>query len=76
MGYICNNFCTKPKEIVIPKRIERSATDILQALASTVNRDPTAPHYKYHDDPYLIPASNIGKRTFAMAQEAGMQKWI
>lgn len=71
LGYTSNNFCTKPKEIVIPKRIPRGPTDILQALASTVKIDPTAPHYKYHDDPYLIPMSNIGKRTFAMAQEAG-----
>ncbi|XP_017488818.1 PREDICTED: protein PTCD3 homolog, mitochondrial, partial [Rhagoletis zephyria] len=57
--------------IEIPNRIQRSPTDILKALASTVGRDPTAAHYKYHDDPYLIPMSNVGKRTFAMAQEAG-----
>lgn len=68
---LVNHFCTAPKEIVIPKRIPRGPTDILQALEATVGRDPTAPHYKYHDDPYLIPMSNIGKRTFAMAQEAG-----
>lgn len=66
------------EKIVVPKRIPRGPTDILQALASTVKRDPTAPHYKYHDDPYLIPMSNIGKRTFAMAQEAGRKAahWI
>lgn len=65
-------------KIIIPKRIPRSPTDILQALASTIKTDPTAPHYKYHDDPYLIPMSNIGKRTFAMAQEAGRKAahWI
>lgn len=64
--------------IVIPKRIERSSTDILYALAATVGRDPTAPHYKYHDDPYLIPTTNINKRAFAMAQESGRKaaKWI
>ena len=33
-------------EIVIPQRVERSPTDILDALASTVSRDYTAPHYK------------------------------
>uniref|UniRef100_W8AZV6 Small ribosomal subunit protein mS39 n=1 Tax=Ceratitis capitata TaxID=7213 RepID=W8AZV6_CERCA len=59
------------ERIEIPNRIQRSPTDILNALASTVGRDPTAPHYKYHDDPYLIPMSNVGKRTFAMSQEAG-----
>lgn len=65
-------------KIEIPKRIPRSSTDILNALASTVGHDPTAAHYKYHDDPFLIPMSNIGKRTFAMAQEAGRKaaKWI
>ncbi|XP_075165781.1 small ribosomal subunit protein mS39 [Haematobia irritans] len=66
------------EEIVIPNRIQRSPTAILEALSSTVGRDPTAPHYKFHDDPFLIPTSNVSKRTFAMAQEAGRKaaKWI
>ncbi|XP_023294074.2 protein PTCD3 homolog, mitochondrial [Lucilia cuprina] len=66
------------EKIVIPNRIHRSPTDILQALSATVGRDPTAPHYKYHDDPFLIPTSNVAKRTFAMAQESGRKaaKWI
>lgn len=66
------------EEIVIPNRIKRSPTDILKALSQTVGFDPTAPHYKYHDDPYLIPMSNISKRTYAMAQESGRKsaKWI
>lgn len=66
------------EEIVVPKRIPRSPTDILNALSATVGRDPTAAHYKYHDDPFLIPASNIGKRSFAMAQESGRKaaRWI
>lgn len=65
-------------EIVIPKRIPRSPTDILRALASTVKQDYTAAHYKYHDDPYLIPTSNTAKRAYAMAQEAGRKAayWI
>lgn len=43
-----------------------------------MNRDPTAPHYKYHDDPFLIPASNYAKRSFALAQESGRKaaRWI
>nr|XP_037281139.1 protein PTCD3 homolog, mitochondrial-like [Rhipicephalus microplus] len=57
--------------IVIPKRIPRGPTDILKALASTVQKDFTAPHYKYHDDPFFIPASNVAKRTFALAKESG-----
>ncbi|XP_013102419.2 small ribosomal subunit protein mS39 [Stomoxys calcitrans] len=66
------------EEIVIPNRIQRSSTDILVALSATVGRDPTAPHYKFHDDPFLIPTSNVSKRTFAMAQESGRKaaKWI
>ena len=35
--------------IKIPKRIERSSTSVLEALGSTVGRDPTAFHYKYMD---------------------------
>lgn len=69
---------TAEEKIEIPKRIQRGPTDILRALESTIQRDPTAAHYKYHDDPYLIPMSNIGKRTFAMAQEAGRKAahWV
>lgn len=72
-------FSTTPDEkIEIPKRIPRGPTDILRALESTVGRDPTAAHYKYHDDPYLIPFSSNGKRIFAMSQEAGRKAahWI
>uniref|UniRef100_A0A182QET3 Small ribosomal subunit protein mS39 n=1 Tax=Anopheles farauti TaxID=69004 RepID=A0A182QET3_9DIPT len=66
------------ESIVIPTRIERGPTDILMALSATVGFDPTAPHYKYHDDPYLIPTSNANKKTFALAQEAGRKAahWI
>ncbi|XP_055921889.1 protein PTCD3 homolog, mitochondrial [Eupeodes corollae] len=66
------------EHIEIPNRIPRSSTDILLALSSTVKPDPTAAHFKFHDDPYLIPMSNVTKRTFAMAQEAGRKaaKWI
>jgi pentatricopeptide repeat domain-containing protein 3 len=66
------------EKIIIPKRIHRKPTDILNALSKTVGQDPTAAHYKFHDDPYLIPMSNMSKRTYAMAQEAGRKaaKWI
>lgn len=64
--------------IQIPNRIQRSPTDLLQALAGTVGRDSTAPHYKYHDDPFLIPMSNAAKRTYAMSKESGRKaaQWI
>lgn len=66
------------EKIEIPVRIPRGPTDILRALESTVSRDPTAAHYKYHDDPFLIPTSNSGKRTFALAQESGRKAahWV
>ncbi|XP_046430960.1 protein PTCD3 homolog, mitochondrial [Neodiprion fabricii] len=66
------------QSIEIPKRIERGPTDILRALASTVGKDPTAPHFKYHDDPYFIPTSNRAKRTYALSREAGRRAamWI
>lgn len=50
----------------------------MRALSQTVGQDPTAAHFKYHDDPFLIPTSNVGKRTFAMALESGRKsaKWI
>lgn len=79
--YSCRRFASSSaenEEIVIPNRIHRSPTDILKALSQTVGVDPTAAHYKYHDDPFLIPMSNMGKRTFALAQESGRKsaKWI
>ena len=73
--------------IEIPQRVERSPTDILEALASTVSRDYTAPDYKaspiilfprclifffqFHDDPWLAPYKTSSKRDYALAKEAG-----
>ncbi|KAK9871049.1 hypothetical protein WA026_010007 [Henosepilachna vigintioctopunctata] len=69
---------SKSEEIIIPRKIPRGPTDILRALESTISRDPTAAHYKYHDDPYLTPKSNLSKRSLAMAQEAGKKAahWV
>lgn len=66
------------KDIQIPSYIARDKTDILRALSTTVSTDHTAAHFKYQDDPYLIPTSNINKRIFALAQESGRKaaKWI
>lgn len=51
---------------------------LIQALASTIRRDPTAPHFKFHDDPYLTPVSNAAKRSFALSQESGRKAamWV
>ncbi|GAB6024532.1 hypothetical protein CHUAL_009685 [Chamberlinius hualienensis] len=67
------------KETVsIPKRIRRSPTAILEALKSTVLNRQGNPHYKFHDDPYLIPQSNLAKRVYALSRESGKKsaKWI
>ncbi|XP_050449484.1 protein PTCD3 homolog, mitochondrial [Cataglyphis hispanica] len=65
-------------DIHIPNRIERGPTDILKALESTISRDYTAPHYKFHDDPYLMPLSKTQIRNFALAKESGKKAamWI
>ncbi|XP_028902418.1 pentatricopeptide repeat domain-containing protein 3, mitochondrial [Ornithorhynchus anatinus] len=59
------------EEIVIPKRKTWDKLAVLQALASTVNRDPTAAHYAFQDDPFLIPTSSNESRLFLLAKESG-----
>lgn len=68
----------EPQRIVIPKKIERGPTDLLYTLSKTIGRDPTAAHYKYQDDPYLIPTSLHQREQFALSQESGKQtaKWV
>lgn len=34
-------------------------------------QDNTAPHYKYHDDPFLIPRNFLNQRSFALSKESG-----
>ena len=65
-------YCSAaPPDIVIPPRVERGPTDILEALAGTVGKDFTAPHYRYHDDPWLIPWRLDSKRVYTLAKESG-----
>ncbi|XP_029390890.1 pentatricopeptide repeat domain-containing protein 3, mitochondrial isoform X2 [Mus pahari] len=59
------------EEIVIPKKKTWDKVAVLQALASTVNRDPTAAPYVFHDDPYLIPTSAMEARSFLLAKKSG-----
>ncbi|XP_054167093.1 protein PTCD3 homolog, mitochondrial-like [Oppia nitens] len=61
----------KEEVIKIPKRIERGPTDILRALAGTVQRDLTGPDYRFVDDPFLTPLSNNQKRLFSLSRESG-----
>lgn len=65
-------------KIQIPKRIERSPTDILEALATTVQKDPTAAHYKFPDDPHFTVQSQFQKRMLALSKESGRKAawWV
>uniref|UniRef100_A0A0A9XYH4 Small ribosomal subunit protein mS39 n=1 Tax=Lygus hesperus TaxID=30085 RepID=A0A0A9XYH4_LYGHE len=78
LGENTRTYSSDVGEIKIPQRIRRSPTDILKALSSTVGVDPTAAHYKFHDDPYLMPYSNPSKRSYALSQEAGRKaaQWV
>lgn len=66
------------ERIILPKKINRRPTDLLYTLSRTVGRDPTAPHYRYHDDPYLAPTSIYAKEQYALSQESGKRtaQWI
>ncbi|XP_023558721.1 pentatricopeptide repeat domain-containing protein 3, mitochondrial isoform X2 [Octodon degus] len=59
------------EEVIIPKKKTWDKVAVLQALASTVNRDPTATPYAFQDDPYLIPASSVESRSFLLAKKSG-----
>ncbi|XP_053560241.1 pentatricopeptide repeat domain-containing protein 3, mitochondrial [Bombina bombina] len=59
------------EEIVIPRKKSWSKTAILQALAHTVNHDPTAAHYRFQDDPYLIPRTSSEFRLYSLSKESG-----
>ena len=48
-------------------------TSVLNAMASVVGPDPTAPAYQYHDDPYLIPFNSADKEDFLLAKDSGRQ---
>ncbi|XP_054329674.1 small ribosomal subunit protein mS39 isoform X2 [Pongo pygmaeus] len=59
------------EEVVIPKKKTWDKVAVLQALASTVNRDTTSVPYVFQDDPYLIPASSLESRLFLLAKKSG-----
>uniref|UniRef100_A0A8C1KFT5 Small ribosomal subunit protein mS39 n=1 Tax=Cyprinus carpio TaxID=7962 RepID=A0A8C1KFT5_CYPCA len=59
------------EEIVIPKKKTWYVLAVLQALASTVNRDPTASDYRFQDDPYLTPKTSSEFKLFSLSQESG-----
>ncbi|XP_078409823.1 small ribosomal subunit protein mS39 [Cetorhinus maximus] len=73
----CHCQCAAPKqtdsaeEIVIPRKKTWDKLAVLQALAATVNRDHTAVHYRFQDDPYLIPRTSPEFRLYSLSQESG-----
>lgn len=73
-----NDSSASTKKFVIPKRVDRTPICLLRALSQTVKPDPTLPHYKFIDDPFLLPES-VGQRLmYALSQESGRKtaKWI
>nr|XP_056720715.1 pentatricopeptide repeat domain-containing protein 3, mitochondrial [Euleptes europaea] len=65
-----NKFVTE-EGIVLPRKKTWDKLAVLQALASTVHRDPTASHSTFQDDPYLIPRTSTEFRLFFMSKESG-----
>ncbi|XP_074052867.1 small ribosomal subunit protein mS39 isoform X2 [Macrotis lagotis] len=59
------------EEVIIPKRKTWDNVAVLQALASTIQRDPTAAHYAFQDDPFLTPVTSSEARMFLLAKESG-----
>ncbi|XP_064007777.1 small ribosomal subunit protein mS39 [Pogoniulus pusillus] len=59
------------EEIVLPRKKTWDKLAVLQTLASTVRRDPTAAHYMFQDDPFLMPRNAANSRLFALSKESG-----
>ncbi|KAK1804158.1 hypothetical protein P4O66_020199, partial [Electrophorus voltai] len=59
------------EKIIIPKMKTWNAEAVLQALASTVNRDTTASNYVFQDDSYLTPRTSREFKLYYLSQESG-----
>ncbi|KAM7000739.1 small ribosomal subunit protein mS39 [Tautogolabrus adspersus] len=57
--------------IVIPRKKTWNKEAVLEALAATVSRDPTAYSYQFQDDPYLAPRTSPEFKLYSLAQESG-----
>ncbi|KAM4710042.1 small ribosomal subunit protein mS39 isoform 1-T1 [Discoglossus pictus] len=62
---------TDNEEIVLPRKKTWDKTAVLQALANSVNHDPTAAHYMFQDDPFLIPKTSPEFRLYSLSKESG-----
>ncbi|XP_017392121.1 pentatricopeptide repeat domain-containing protein 3, mitochondrial isoform X2 [Cebus imitator] len=63
----------KSRQAVLCERAHscRDKVAVLQALASTVNRDSTVASYVFQDDPFLLPTSCLESRSFLLAKKSG-----
>ncbi|XP_059673693.1 small ribosomal subunit protein mS39 [Gavia stellata] len=71
LGKTVDNSEVTREEIVLPRRKTWDKLAVLQTLASTVNRDPTAAHYMFQDDPFLMPRNAANSRLFSLSKESG-----
>ncbi|XP_015718072.1 pentatricopeptide repeat domain-containing protein 3, mitochondrial [Coturnix japonica] len=71
LGKTVENKEGAPEEIVLPRRKTWDKLAVLQTLASTVKRDPTAAHYMFYDDPYLMPRNSATARLLSLSKESG-----
>ncbi|CAF0831678.1 unnamed protein product [Didymodactylos carnosus] len=69
---------TATKKLVVPEKIHRSPTSILETLNSCVELEGQNPHYVYIDDPFLIPTVGYEKRSLALSKASGKKaaRWI
>ncbi|XP_077171661.1 small ribosomal subunit protein mS39 [Paroedura picta] len=65
-----NKLATEER-IVLPRKKTWDKLAVLQTLASTVHRDPTASQAVFQDDPYLIPRTSTEFRLFFLSKESG-----
>ncbi|XP_018423938.1 PREDICTED: pentatricopeptide repeat domain-containing protein 3, mitochondrial [Nanorana parkeri] len=78
-GALCRFLCrssshkaaTAPEEIEVPRKKTWDKTAVLQALAYTVNHDPTSSSYVFQDDPYLLPKSSTDYLIYSTSKESG-----
>ncbi|XP_065591986.1 small ribosomal subunit protein mS39 [Cyrtonyx montezumae] len=71
LGKTVENSEDVREEIVLPRRKTWDKLAVLKTLASTVKRDPTAAHYMFPDDPYLMPRNAATARLYALSMESG-----
>ncbi|PKU48664.1 pentatricopeptide repeat domain-containing protein mitochondrial [Limosa lapponica baueri] len=71
LGKTVENSEVTQEEIVLPRKKTWDKLAVLQTLASTVKRDPTAAHYMFQDDPFLIPRNAANARLYSLSKEAG-----